>query len=169
VVEENLANINEQLRMAGEPLSYGCTVQLRHSSSGKYLTLMRTRAERDTTALKMEADESGGEGSYWRLLPAYKSKREGDKVMPNDVVLLVSEKMEKTFLSVSALGQRHPRDTAKDRVTAQSLHTYVQERLEVNANHEPTRVKLIPCAQTASVLELDTSLPKAQERLKGGE
>ena len=84
-------------------------------------------------------------------------------MQPNDVVVLVSDKVEKTFLSVSHM-------PALNRAgQAQALHAYVQQRLEVNANAEGTKIKLIPCAQAPTVLELDTHLPKTVDTLKGGD
>jgi hypothetical protein len=155
---EDTNNSNEFVRMSGEPVSYGLTVQLRHTASGKFLTLMRSRANLDTSALKLEVVEGGEENSWWKIMPAYKSKKEGDKVMPNDIVVFVSEKVEKTCVCVSSA-----------EVKAGGLHEYVQRRFEVNANVDGSKLKMIPCAQTPVVLDLDTTTPKTADSLKGGD
>jgi hypothetical protein len=80
-VEEESENHAEFGRLAGNTLSYGQTVQLLHVKSNKFVTVTSKEiAEIETHCLRVYLDPMGNEGSWFTLLPRFKTMAEGENV-----------------------------------------------------------------------------------------
>ena len=62
--KEKIANLQEMERLFGQPIVYGKTVQLRHVTSGLFLTVQRTAASVDRGALKLVLSTGHGASCF---------------------------------------------------------------------------------------------------------
>jgi hypothetical protein len=156
VVNERKNNDTEEIRMQGEAVHYGTDIMLRHESSGKYLTTQKKRAEVDDMAMRCCLLEHGTEGSWLKFSPAYKSKRDGERVLFRDVAHLATN------------GAQYLHITSELEMSIPPLHMYVQKTLEANMSQEPTRFTLVPVRQSNEAEpEVVSSGPQAA--IRGGE
>eukprot|EP00854_Cymbomonas_tetramitiformis_P025661 gene25661-31378_t len=89
--EEYLANIMELKRISGQSLVFGDVVQLRHRLSGRYLTINQNAASlEEQDCMRMTLEDFGGRSSWFRILPGFRSKTQGEPVLYDDPVLFQS-------------------------------------------------------------------------------
>ena len=110
IVDENKANEAEEVRLRGEPVCFGAACMLRHDSSKSFLSVQRKRADYDVQALKVCLVAAGDDGGVFSFLPAYKSKRVGERLLWMDIACIHSNQcnvslhastcLSSTFLSV---------------------------------------------------------------------
>ena len=89
--KEDKENQEEMERMRGQEVVYGTAIQLQHVNSDSWVTLMKG-AGLQPGSTKIEVTRDGGEGSWFNVMPGYKVRKEGDKVVVTDQVMLTSTK-----------------------------------------------------------------------------
>eukprot|EP00753_Platysulcus_tardus_P010959 PLAT3172.1.p1 GENE.PLAT3172.1~~PLAT3172.1.p1 ORF type:complete len:3198 (-),score=1828.26 PLAT3172.1:113-9706(-) len=86
---------------AGTPLRYGDLIQLMHVKSSAYVTVLHsTLAEEEKSATAVSLVERGSASSYFRVLPRYKLRQEGERVAVTDPILLVAP-IDSLYLHIS--------------------------------------------------------------------
>ncbi|CAD7702712.1 unnamed protein product, partial [Ostreobium quekettii] len=88
--KERKVNDEEFLRLIGEPILYGQVLQLKHVTSGRYLSIRKTAADVERGALKTTLQDGGTAGSWFRIVSGYRTKIDGDRVLFGDLVALES-------------------------------------------------------------------------------
>lgn len=91
VRREKRHNLAEVSRSVGGDVRYGSSIQLRHTSTGKFVTLDTKRCGCETGSLAVALDKDGSEHSWLTVTPAYRVRKNGDRVQVNDQVKLVFE------------------------------------------------------------------------------
>ncbi|KXZ52374.1 hypothetical protein GPECTOR_9g418 [Gonium pectorale] len=154
-LRENAVNEEEFKQVVGESVLYGQVLQLRHVATGKFATIKRTAADVERGALKLVLEEGGQEGSWLQVFSGYRTKPEGAKLMPGEVVALKGVVFSGNGLHASAGDIVDPAMLPVDR------HPYVTSSKEVCASPDVTSFKIIPfCVH-------EKLLPAIRERLCG--
>eukprot|EP00899_Mesostigma_viride_P003800 jgi/Mesvir1/13420/Mv25102-RA.1 len=122
VTSERDMNYDENARVAGRALTYGCVVQLRHVASGKFVTLHKARARLECDSIKAVLQPHGSDASWLVVTPGYRTKLLGDTVASSDTVTLASAKYSPFCLRVSL---------PSDEAWVKSAHEYVTGVKEV--------------------------------------
>jgi hypothetical protein len=91
VEKEIRVNEDEAKRMRGTPLLYGDVVQLKHVRSGKILSLTKGTGRKPGTFAD-EVIDNGDEGSWFKMMPGFKVRAEGDQVVVTDQIQLQNVK-----------------------------------------------------------------------------
>ena len=126
--------------MQGDHVHYGQVIQLLSCSSDSFVTVKKNVAKIEGQCLKVDMSESGDEGSWFLVEPAFKFRSVGNKIAYGDSVRLVSVKF-KQYLHIS--GSRMPIQTQ-----------YFDGVHEVNASTIPATFEVMPYA---SVTEDDSN------------
>jgi hypothetical protein len=92
-VEEEL-NERTITQRAGDFVTYGQEIQLRHAASKMLLRESSEQAYSDRTCKRLELSQAGGNGVQFKLKSKYKIRLEGDKVIYGDHILLYSLRHE---------------------------------------------------------------------------
>ena len=99
---EAMQNQTEAERMCGGCIRYGQVIQLLHPKSDKFVTVhRRTPAEMDKTAMFVCLEAAGREASWFTIMPFFKLRSEGEKVLVSDKVVLVPTKFSGNYLHSS--------------------------------------------------------------------
>ena len=79
--------------LAGTAVTYGSVVQLLHLQSKRYVGIQsRTLADVEKHCTAVNLRSKGRPTCYWKVMPRFKYRREGEKVVMGDMLLLVSVK-----------------------------------------------------------------------------
>lgn len=90
-----------------DPLMFGNVIQLKHIYSGHYLTVTRTRRPEAKGALHVALETISSENylaTYFRVMPRYKIRQEGERVSGGDHLVLLNEYL-KVHLSLDGKGE----------------------------------------------------------------
>lgn len=133
-------------RLVGEPVQYGQVIQLFHVSTQKFLTIKRTAADVERGALKVVLFDGGTQGSWFNLMPGFRTKLEGDKCLFGDIIELESSTFNGMGLHISVVP-----------ITAQNMlpvtkSPYVQQSWELTATPDIAQWKLTPHSLHESIL-----------------
>ena len=78
-------------RRKGDPVPYGQTIQLYHVASRRYVRISTTTtSRREPSHLKVDLSEEITRGSWFRIMPRFKVRAEGDPIRGNDQVVIES-------------------------------------------------------------------------------
>jgi len=80
-------------RRIGEYVQYGSEIQLFHIDSDSYLCAKKTCAEIEKTCNRVELIEKPSPAIYFKILPRYKFRQEGDKIKYDDQVIFLNVKI----------------------------------------------------------------------------
>ena len=129
---ERQQNATEMSRLHGEDVLYGQLVQLLCSSSSEFVTVRKTMAKIESQCLKVDMDEFGDEGSWFRVEPAFKFRAFGNRVAYGDSIKLTSVKFEH---SIHVSAKNLPFTTH-----------YIDGVYEINASQTSTQFQIVPFA-----------------------
>ncbi|TGZ74450.1 hypothetical protein CRM22_000929 [Opisthorchis felineus] len=89
--DERRLNGLENLKAVGSVVQYGSIIQLLHLESNRMVTFKKKYpASLERSALRVQLEEDGSEGSWLCIQPLYKHRQAGDPVVAGDRVLLTS-------------------------------------------------------------------------------
>ncbi|GAA48211.1 inositol 1 4 5-triphosphate receptor type 1 [Clonorchis sinensis] len=89
--DERRLNSLENLKAVGSIVQYGSIIQLLHLESNRMVTFKKKYpAFLERSALRVQLEEDGSEGSWLCIQPLYKHRQAGDPVVAGDRVLLTS-------------------------------------------------------------------------------
>lgn len=140
----------EARRKAGENIKYGAIIQIETRHGKKFVTQTKNRAEKENLAMEVALVHHGGEGSWWRVLPAEKIRGDGDAVMYGDKVLFENVKYDNSFLFVSWRNPITENVKTADGKGVEAVHPFLylhpssQARYEVCAAAVHTRMTMHP-------------------------
>eukprot|EP00198_Chlamydomonas_reinhardtii_P012135 XP_001701472.1 ryanodine-inositol 1,4,5-triphosphate receptor Ca2+ channel [Chlamydomonas reinhardtii] len=166
---EKKTNESEYLQIVGDSILYGQTFQLRHVDTNKFLTIKRTAADVEVRALKVVLDEGGDEGSWFQVFSGYRTKAEGSRLEPGDVIALKglafspgsNSQSEWPGLHVSSI---RIEDIKREDMLPVEKNPYLTASKEVSAAPEVSAFKVIPFAVHERSTRLD---PPLNERMRG--
>ena len=75
-------------RRKGEIVTYGQEIQLLHCDSETFITSKKMCAEVDKSCNKVELSDHGSSSIYFKVMPRYKYRQEGEKILFGDQVVL---------------------------------------------------------------------------------
>lgn len=75
-----------------EYVAYGNEIQLLHVDSNSFITAKKGCADIDKSCNKVELDDRGSQGIYFKIMPRYKYRQEGEKVLFKDQIVLLNTK-----------------------------------------------------------------------------
>ncbi|KAG2491060.1 hypothetical protein HYH03_010506 [Edaphochlamys debaryana] len=154
-LREGDTNEEEFKQVVGESVLYGQVVQLRHVSTGKFMTIKRTAADVERGALKVVLEEGGQEGSWFQVFSGYRTKPEGAKLMPGEIVSLRGVAFPGNGLHMSTGDITDPGMLPVDK------HPYVTTSKELSASPDLSAFKVIPFCMHPKVY------PELRERMCG--
>jgi len=100
---ESRENEAEYTHAIGKTVSFGDTIQLRHYKSGRYLTVSQAAAKLSNACIRVKLLDGGTEGSWFKVMPRFKMRSEGESVYIGDQLILASRKFD-MYLHVSSSG-----------------------------------------------------------------
>jgi len=133
--EEAVENARLQAKMRGSPVIYGSTIQLYHERTGTYVTLLKERADMDTSKLKVALDDEGNKNSWFQFNPGYKTGKMGETVQYPSVCCLTSTKNDVNI---------HVSSSSEASTGIKPAHFFVTSVLEVNAFVQGTVFRVLP-------------------------
>lgn len=90
---EQKQNEEEEKNLRGKVIFYGQTIQLVHFSSNTLLAANKhERADLDLSCLRVELSKEGTKDCWFKVMPRFKVRFEGEKVRKNDQIVLIHEK-----------------------------------------------------------------------------
>lgn len=99
---ETADNELEQRRRRGDPVTYGQLLQLYHRHSDKYVRVSSTSTSRmEPSNMRVEMESLNSKNAWFRIMPRYKVRAEGDYVRTNDQVVIESVKTEGQYIHSS--------------------------------------------------------------------
>ena len=105
---EEADNELEFKRRSGDPVVYGQVVQLYHTASRQYVrTSSSITSRREPSHLKVDLSSETTRNSWFRIMPRYKVRAEGDRVRMNDQIVLESVETPGQYLHTSTLPYQH--------------------------------------------------------------
>eukprot|EP01052_Picozoa_sp_SAG31_P004206 SAG31_NODE_172_length_21357_cov_7.616021_18_plen_210_part_00 len=142
--EEAEANEMDNELSCGQQAVFGGAYQLKSSAAEKYIQVLKSIAEDDATALRVQLAESAArtKGLWFRMQPGFRFRNESEPVRMGDTVVLQSMLMPTMF-----------------------LHTDVDKdgQVEVDCKDVPTRYRVVPVAKGADIAA------KAVGKVRGGD
>eukprot|EP00798_Chlamydomonas_sp_ICE-L_P025884 gene25884-11559_t len=136
---ESQSNAEEFVRMVGEPVLYSQVIQLRHVSSGKFVTINKSAALVERGALQVMLCD-GDTGSLFHIQSGYKTKIDGSRVLLGEAVTFMSAGLDGMGLHISVVPVTDPS------MLPINLHVYVRHTWELSASQNLSPVKLTPFA-----------------------
>jgi hypothetical protein len=91
--DEEDTNLKTIERRRGEFLTYGSEIQIFHVDSESYLCAKKTCAELEKTCNKVELLNKPSQAIYFKILPRYKYRQEGDKIKYGDQIIFLNVKI----------------------------------------------------------------------------
>eukprot|EP00960_Hanusia_phi_P018197 535241-Hanusia_phi.AAC.5 len=89
--EEQEANEAELIRRQGKIILFGDSIQIRHVTSGLFLTISKLRgSEKGTRAFEMT--DQGNDYATFKVQPAFRTYGQGEPIRSGDLAFLASEK-----------------------------------------------------------------------------
>lgn len=80
-------------RRKGEFVTYGSEIQLFHVDSETYLCAKKTCADIEKTCNKVELIDKPSSAIYFKILPRYKYRQEGEKIKYGDQIIFLNVKI----------------------------------------------------------------------------
>ena len=139
--KEKRKNEADNLKMHGQEITFGSSIQLRHVSTGFFLTVQKMRARDEPKNRLMDLDETGNERCWLKVTLGYQAQNEGEKVRYNDDICLETVKIAQNYMHV-ARKETMVKYDEKVHTEIQSRYldnSHVKGRLEVNCSPEKTR------------------------------
>eukprot|EP00347_Sterkiella_histriomuscorum_P021853 403332539 len=93
LLEEEEINVKILDRRMGEIVTYGQEIQLLHCDSETFITAKKMCADVDKSCNKVELSDHGSSSIYFKVMPRYKYRQEGEKILYNDQVVLQNQKL----------------------------------------------------------------------------
>ena len=139
--KEKRKNEADNLKMHGQEITFGSSIQLRHVSTGLFLTVQKMRARDEPKNRLMDLDETGNERCWLKVTLGYQAQSKGEKVRYNDDICLETVKIAQSYMHV-ARKETMVKYDEKVHTEIQSRYLdnrHVKGRLEVNCSTEKTR------------------------------
>ncbi len=93
MLDEEDTNKKHVDRRRGEFVTYGSEIQLLHVDSDSYLCAKKTCADFEKTCNKVELIEKQSPAIYFKILPRYKYRQEGEKIKYGDQIIFLNLKI----------------------------------------------------------------------------
>ena len=89
---DNENNEREQKRQYGKPLMFGDNVQLKHKYTDEFVTFDASETSLlEYNTMRVTLQPNSDRSCFFRLMPKFKVRAEGDHVMPGDQVVFISD------------------------------------------------------------------------------
>ena len=80
---EQEGNLAEQKRLQGKPVTYGATIQLKHTFSNGFIHVNTSKTSKTSSSdMMVELLPYSVKHAHFKIMPRYKVKSEGDVVSP---------------------------------------------------------------------------------------
>jgi hypothetical protein len=93
MLDEEDTNRKHVERRRGEFVTYGSEIQMYHVDSESYLCAKKTCADVEKTCNKVELIEKQSQAIYFKILPRYKYRQEGEKIKYGDQIIFLNIKI----------------------------------------------------------------------------
>jgi Inositol 1,4,5-trisphosphate/ryanodine receptor len=100
MLDEEDSNKKLVERMKQEYITYGSVIQMVHIESESYLCAKKICAEVDKTCNKVELIDKPSQAIYFKIMPRYKYRTEGEKIKYGDQIIFLNLKVN-LYLHVS--------------------------------------------------------------------
>lgn len=80
-------------RRTGEYVTYGSEIQMLHIDSESYLSAKTTCADIEKTCNKVELIDKPSQSIYFKILPRYKYRQEGERIKYGDQIIFLNVKI----------------------------------------------------------------------------
>ena len=84
MLDEEDSNNKLVERRKGENVTYGSEIQLYHVDSSSFICVKKTSADMERTCNKVELVDRPSKGIYFKIMPRYKYRQEGEKIKYGD-------------------------------------------------------------------------------------
>ena len=81
-------------RRKGENVTYGSEIQLFHVDSASFICVKKTSADLERTCNKVELVDRPSKGIYFKIMPRYKYRQEGEKIKYGDQIIFYNTKVQ---------------------------------------------------------------------------
>eukprot|EP00056_Hartaetosiga_gracilis_P010415 m.153526 g.153526 ORF g.153526 m.153526 type:complete len:2653 (+) comp13309_c1_seq5:67-8025(+) len=93
----------ELMRREGDHVVYGQIVQLKHATSNEFIRVSDTiTSSTEPNNMRIELDQNIGRSSFFKIMPRYKVRAEGERVRMGDQIVLESVRTVGQFVHTSA-------------------------------------------------------------------
>jgi hypothetical protein len=148
---EDAVNRTEMHMVTGQPAIFGNIYQLLSPSAGKFLRAERVVAAEDSAAMRctLVGFEERSKNPWFRLMPGFRSRNEGEPVRAGDTIVLQSVKVPSMYVHCDTDVGDEPDASEFAREHKLNLKDgYGDDDLvrEVNISAKPTRFRVVPVA-----------------------
>ena len=93
MLDEEESNKKLVERRLGENVTYGSEIQLYHVDSQSYICAKKSSADLERTCNKVTLIDRPSNGIYFKIMPRYKYRQEGERIKYGDQIVFLNTKL----------------------------------------------------------------------------